>query len=296
MTEAEIIRACHLDEQGIIPGKSENAGDFFARASALEKFREQVRNELKSGKCEVLEGVTVKSKDKIAPGLLQPGYELTEKLYGFAAVSVPGFFLTGKVGLLWGGCCIGNDDGTRTVFLLRNIFRKREKWWCYHRTELAAHELCHAARFALNDPEAEEFFAYQTSDRKLRRYLGNCFIYGYDALGFLLPVLFLPLAQYIRLFQYPDLWLWPFWLLAAAYPVFLLCRNQKTRFTVFRAKKKLAELYPGREMAILFRSTVKEMKAIGRTPSSGELEQLLQHWAETSVRWQVILHRFMKCN
>ena len=76
----------------------------------------------------------------------------------FAIDYVPGFYLFEKVGLLWGGCSIYDDETEMKVFLLRPAFKNKKRFLIYDRTELIAHELCHCARQVLHDHAIEEFF------------------------------------------------------------------------------------------------------------------------------------------
>lgn len=293
MTASELQQVIALDAQGIIPGRSENIAEFLRRAEALTEYRRQLERTLRHfGEAEVLPGLTVQATDRIPEECLAEASELTERLYGFSAHWVPGFFLSHGVGWLWGGCCMIEPQVPRLVFLLRAAFRRRRTWLCYRRTELAAHEWCHAARYALNDSALEEFFAYRTSKSALRRYLGNCFIFPYDAVLFIVPAMMLPAAQLVRMCWFAALPLWPFYLLAAAYPLFLLFRNWRSRKIVFRAWQVLQQHGIERPLAVLFRMVPKEMRRLGRVTSRAELEKLTATWAGENLRWQVIRARF----
>ena len=78
-----------------------------------------------------------------------------------------------QLGFLAGACYIGSGQYAR--ILLNPVFKKQEKWFCYSRDEVIAHELVHHQRRALDSIKYEEIIAYQTSDRRFRRYWGGIF-------------------------------------------------------------------------------------------------------------------------
>ena len=291
----ELLRqATLLDAAGIIPGKYESAEDFFSRAQRSFDVQRQLSNALLTeGGATVFDEIEIRNELRADPAILEEAAEVTDKLYGFRVQHVPGFFLSGSVGLLWGGCLIGDPDLDLAVFFLRDSFRLRKKWLFYDRTELAAHELCHSARTAMNEAALEEYFAYQTSSSKLRRYLGNCFIRDYDALLFVIPALFLPAAQFLQITLLPELPVWPFWIFALIYPVYLLIRNQKARNVVNRARKALKRCQVEMADAVLFRCVPQELEEISRLKERCDLEEYVNRKGERELRWQVIARRFI---
>ena len=221
---------------------------------------------------------------------------MTDRLYSFRTRHVPGFFLSRDVGLLWGGCMICDPDHPLSVFLIRGAFRKRQRWLFYNRRELLAHELCHSMRQSLEEITLEEYFAYQTSPSRLRRYLGNCFIREYDAIWFVIPALLLLLAQVAQSFWLPGLPVWPFWPVALAYPAFLLIRNGISRRLVKRAAKKLAAFGVEKPSAVLFRLDRGEIRRIGAMERPGEFEQYAAERKESDFRWAILYARFLTGN
>ena len=206
---------------------------------------------------------------------------------------MPGFFLSRSVGLLWGGCLIGDPDERFSLFLVRNSFRNKERWLFYRRTELFAHELCHSMRMELHETTLEEYFAYQTSPSWLRRYLGNCFIRDWDAVLFVIPALLLFAASVVRDFVYPALWIMPFWILAFIYPLFLFFRNARSRRVVKRAGKKLEQFGISDVQAILFRCTREELLQLGDLADKAEFDRYAADLAQKELRWKIILERFI---
>ncbi len=291
----ELLRqASLLDAAGIIPGKDESEENFFHRAQRSFDVQRQLSNALiTEGGTTVFGEIEITGDRRTDPAILEEAGVVTEQLYGFKVQHVPGFFLSGSVGLLWGGCLIGDPDLDLSVFFLRDSFKNRKKWLFYDRTELAAHELCHSARTALNEVMLEEYFAYRTSSSALRRYLGNCFIRDYDALLFVIPALFLPLAQFVQMFFWPKMPVFPFWIAALIYPVYLLVRNQRARNLVNRARKVLKNCGITMAEAVLFRCVPQELDELSRLKDGDELVEYVNKKGETELRWRVIARRFI---
>ena len=283
-----------LDAAGFIAGSGETEAEYLDRVSRIRAAHADFLDRLqRSGSAEALDGITVKSEDAIPPEFYDAPAETTRKLYGFEVRHVPGFFLSRQVGLLWGGCLIGDPDLDFSLFLLRGTFRNREKWLFYRRDELLAHELCHSARQALGEVTLEEFFAYQTSPSRLRRKLGNCFIRDRDAVLFVLPSLVLLGAEIVRGFLFPDFPAWIFWILALVYPAYLLIRNQISLNLVKRAKKALVRCGVPEPFAVMFRCTREELKVVAKFSSPEELRAFADERGANEIRWRIIRERFL---
>ncbi|MBR7121463.1 MAG: hypothetical protein IKC94_04400 [Lentisphaeria bacterium] len=294
MNPGELEKLVSLDAAGFLITGSESSGEFLRRIGETEKVYADFETELaEAGTVKVFDMFEVSAADRIAPELSAEAAEITEKLYAFSVKHVPGFYLTGQVGLLWGGCLIGDPEQNFAVFLLRNAFRKKNRFLNYRREELMAHELCHSVRHVLEEPALEEYFAYQTSPSPLRRYLGNCFISDKDAWGFLLPVMLLPAAEIIRALWIPDFPSWIFWLAAAVYPVFLLWRNHHYRRIVAKARKALQNAGVKQVEAVLFRILPGEMRELSFCDRE-KMAALVDEKAARYARWQVIKERFFK--
>ena len=283
-----------LDAAGFIAGRGETEAEYLARVSRIRAAHADFLDRLQtSGAAEALEGITVRGEDAIPPEFYDAPAETTRNLYGFEVRHVPGFFLSRKVGWLWGGCLIGDPDLDFSLFMLRGSFRRREKWLFYSRDELLAHELCHSARQALGEATLEEFFAYQTSPSLLRRIFGNCFIRDLDAILFVLPSLLLLAAQILRSFLFPQFPAWIFWLLALVYPAYLLIRNQISLNLVVRAKRALIRCGVEKTFAVMFRCTREELAKLARITSPEELRSFAAARATAEVRWLIIGKRFL---
>lgn len=294
-TNSTTLELLRLDHAGFIPAPGMSREEFVCTAEKIlethRKFNEEL---LKNGKADIFDVVSVTPAEQIDPGLIDEAAEVTGKLYGFEVYHVPGFYLSCAVGPLWGGCMLGDRDEHFSVMLLRNAFKKHRRFLNYTRDELLAHELCHSVRQSLSETTLEEYFAYQTSSSKIRRYLGNCFIRDIDAILFVLPMLALPVVELLRALLLPRLPVLPFWIAAAVYPAFLLIRNALSRRIVNRAREALKSCGVQQVEAILFRSTREELRMIARFRNQPEKFRLrAAEQAETELRWQIIIHRFI---
>ena len=294
--EAELARGVELDGAGFLPRRGESAEQFFRRVETILGIHREFEAELAAAGEVGVYGLQLRSQDRIPDEIIGEAEEVPDRLYRVRTRHVPGFFLSRDVGLLWGGCMICDPDHPLSVFLIRGAFRKRQRWLFYNRRELLAHELCHSMRQSLEEIMLEEYFAYQTSPSRLRRYLGNCFIREYDAIWFVIPALLLLLAQVAQSFWLPGLPVWPFWPVALAYPAFLLIRNGISRRLVKRAAKKLAAFGVEKPSAVLFRLDCGEIRRIGAMERPGEFEQYAAERKESDFRWAILYARFLTGN
>ena len=289
----QIEELAELDAAGFIAGRGESEEEYLERIAKIRfahaEFSSRLEYELE---VEALPGITVRKSDSIPADFYDAPAELTGSLYGFAVRHVPGFFLSRQVGLLWGGCLIGDTDRHFSLFLLRDTFRTRKSWCFYRRDELLAHELCHSARQALGENTLEEFFAYQTSPSALRRRFGNCFINDRDAVLFVIPPLLLLAAEILRSVWFPRFPSWIFWILALVYPAYLLIRNRRSTRLLMTAKHKLEAFGVAMPLAVLFRCTSEEMTEISSLGDAEAWKNYVAGKAEREVRWRIIGARF----
>ncbi len=268
--------ACDLlDANGFLPRPGESRADFLARA-LKEPYESPELDD------------TFADALPLPSDILSEGAERTKALYGFEALYVPGYALKRGFGFLWAGCTL-TDNQDRSVFALRFPFATQTRWFIYDRSELLAHEQTHAARTPINDTVHEEYFAYQTSEKNLRRYLGNCFRTAADSVLFLLGLLPLFVIETFYLAGVPVLPLWPFALFAAIVPAFLLIRNQLARNVLNRANRNLADAGKKQTMPLLFRATAQEIEHLAK---SHDVSALLTEWQKTELRWTISLRRF----
>ena len=294
MSPSDTAVLARLDAAGFIPSPGESDEEFLRRVGRSIDVHTEFERKLEAeGETAVFDDIHVCAADRIPSELFDEAAKITSARYGFAVRHVPGFFMSHSVGLLWGGCLIGDPDEGFSVFLIRDAFRAREKWLFYRRSELMAHELCHSARQTLMESTLDEYFAYQTSPSRLRRYLGNCFIHDRDAVIFIVPAVLLLAAQLVQQLLLPTLHVWPFWLAALAYPLWLLVRNQSSRNIVKKAEKNLRACRVASPEAVLFRCTLEELLELGAIDDRARLEDYAKRRAATQLRWRIIDYRFI---
>ena len=291
----DIAAAAGLDTAGFLLGAGESVDEYIQRCSQLLTEAERLIRRTGEGKTVLAPGVKVGKRDRIPAGVVAEAGDITEELYRFRIDWAPGFFVNERMGFLWGGCSWYDPESGALTYIVRSAFRDRAKWGIYERGELIAHELCHAAHTPLAFDQLEEFFAYQTGKKPFRRYMGNCFIRGYDAFVFITPPFLVLAIQLMNIFMRWSVPIWPFWGLGAVVVLWFLVRNQLARNRFFRAARALSVGGVDAVNAVLFRCTNDEITEIGRLKRGGFNDYLDAKCAE-ALRWRVIRHRFVEAN
>ena len=287
--------AAILDSQGFLAAPGETPEQYAERLSQESEKIAALKESLQREKViEPYQGLVVDHESEIPWTILEEATETTRKAYGFEIKWVPGFFPAKGLGLLWGGCSIGAYENLPALFIIRKAFRKSKRFFIYSREELTSHELCHVARSPMDDMKYEEHFAYAISNSALRRYSGNCFKSEKDAILFLLPVFLLLLIQFGRTFDWPQVWAWPFWILAFLWPAWLFINNQFDRKRYFCAENALRP-YTEQPGAVLFRCTAEEIDHLSDIAENPEkVREFLENKKTSDLRWQIITCRFLK--
>lgn len=287
----DLEAAAELDQAGFLVQPGESAEEYAVRIAETKRHGLDFYNRFdRKGSLEIFPGLKVNLKDQISREIIEEAMERTREAYGFSVRWVPGFFPEREFGPFWGGCAVWEEENPTPVIVIRKNFAKKQKWFIYDRTELISHELCHAARMPLMDQELEEHFAYGISKKWLRRTIGNCFQKDTDAILFVIPAIILALVQSAITFLHLE-WLpiWPFWILALIWPVYLIARNCVQTGKYKKAYKNLQMAGFSNPRRILFRSIYEETSLFAKTRPD-HLKTLLNEKAEKEFRWRVILH------
>ncbi|MFZ2654787.1 MAG: hypothetical protein WAX69_07700 [Victivallales bacterium] len=296
ISENDIKGLAEADSSGFLMAPGEDLESYRKRLLVMDESYSEIEKDLRSSDSYNIFGeFTIDTSKRISPEILGEAAELTRKYYGFNIDWVPGFFLSKSLGVLWGGCAISFPDQNQlSIFIIRANFAKKKRWLFYRRDELLAHELCHVARGPVRDRTFEELFAYRLSPSRLRRYMGNCFRHDYDAILFILPVFLLLGVQILRLFFGLDqkIPIWPFWIFAALYPVFLMLRNHLNRMVFFKAERNLENCGIARPLPVLFRCSRDELDKISSLKDPNVLRKWLDEKTGSELRWKVIGYRF----
>jgi len=284
-----------LDSLGFLMTSGETADSFVNRIRAMHLRALAFQEKTADGKpYEVYRNIVLEESERIPDEIIDEAALTTERLYAFSIRWVPGYFLSKGLGYLWGGCALSDEEPDSVpVFIIRAAFKTARKWFVYTRDELLSHELCHAARAPLKDRVFEEHFAYAGATSRLRRYMGNCFQTDRDAVFFLFPILLLLAVQILVNLAGMAIPVWPFWILAFAYPVYLFCRNAKQRRLYFGAESRLRALGFGNPGAVLFRCSTAEIEKIAHSTMT-EVRTWMNSLAGQEIRMKIILKRFLK--
>lgn len=290
--DCDLAALAELDAQGISPAPAETPEEFATRLETLNHNFAKMEDALRTAGEYTVEGVTIKATSRIPAEIFAEPLKRTDAFFGFRCDWVPGFFFPARPLSFFGGYAFYFFPEFFAMFLARSEFRKRTKWLIIERDELVAHELCHIARAALESQAYEELFAYQTATTAFRRFTGGIFREQLDSFLFLGATFFLLFWQMLRAFALPQLPAWAGWTVLAADVAFLMARHCRTyrRFTL--AREKLTRLYDGDEAAaraVLFHASDAEIPQLA---AAGDAGALLDQWAETQLRWQIVRHRF----
>ncbi len=290
---SDIAKFAELDSAGILAGPGENAGKFKERALKLISSLDEINTELsEKGKTDLVDSIPLKKEDRINTEILEEATEINKRFYDFSINWVPGFFLSKSLGIFWGGCAISFEESQFTIFLIRASFAKQKKWFLYRRDELLSHELCHIARMPIGDKLYEEFFAYRSSPSGFRRYFGSCFRTQADSLIFVIPIFLLLIMQILITFSVIKIPIYPFWILAVLFPLYLLTKNQILRKIAFRAIGKLESFGILKAKAILFRCTAREISEISGMNNVEEFSKWVSEMETREIRWKIIRWKY----
>jgi hypothetical protein len=284
-----------LDKHGVLYGSHETFEQFKDRIINLYSDLENLYTTVNSEEFfNILPKIQLSSANSIdSSNFIVPG-QITEK-YSFSINWAPGFFAHKSIGLLAGGFTIISATGL-PIFILRSNFKGKKKWLLYSLNELLSHELCHVARSSLSDSHYEEFFAYKLSPSRFRRYFGSFFHSPIDSIIMLFPFFLLLIITLINTFYYTGVSEFYFWILSFMYPVFLCIRNFYYRSIFNKAYKAITKLVDKKYVeSILFRCTAREIKTISRYQKldTEDLFRHLKEYAHKSIRWKIILKRFI---
>lgn len=280
-----------LEERGLMIGAHETAAEYVARLRELEHNLQAIDQRLaETGEFEI-EDACVRADRRIPAELLGPANEETWEKFRFRVDWVPGFFTDPSFSWLFGGCAYYRRSDFFALFIVRHSFAKSAKWLIYDRDELFAHETCHVARIALDSERFEEHFAYMTSRSRFRKAVGGALRSPSDTFMVLGSCLLLLVVQVLGDVARLPIPRAPFWLLFVATVAWLVVRLSQDRHVIRVALQRLEERFPNASMPVAFRCTDAELDRLARTPAAG-INELVDEWTETHLRWQVIRARF----
>lgn len=293
IADAELIK---LDREGFFPAEGESDLDFVRRVDEVKKSVARIYSDLKrTGHAEHLD-CKLSFLDLIGETIIREADAVTDENFSFCHPAGIGFFHSGKVGWLWGGCTFFSADEPPALFFLRRDFAKKNKWHLYRRDEILAHELCHVVRQSIDDPGMEEYFAYRTSFSAFRRACGDLFNSWIESLIFLLFVLALPAAQFIKAFILPEFPVQIFWSGFAIFIAVISFRTYRRHRLVASAIEKLQSFGVAKPLAVLFRLRSVEIARVAKLRDEKAWQNLVSEKSRQSLRWKIIALRFVSGN
>ena len=101
------------------------------------------------------------------------------------------------------------------------------------------------------------------------------------------------LAQMVKTFALPALWVWPFWLIVGGAVAFLYARYRQLRRLMAEATANVSLLTTEHASAVLFRCTDTEILQLAKLPDTAAVEAWVADNCRDSLRWQVMRQRFL---
>ncbi len=283
-----------LDEKGFILAPGADPVSFCEAARSTLNWSQAVRRELnEKGQARVLGEVF--AADQLVPhDLLLECLAPARAAYGIDPSWALAFFSNKQLPWYVGGSAFYEkaDGALRTCLLVREPFRRKERWLVYDRGEILSHEACHLARAMLSEPRFEEPLAYGMSDSALRRAAGGAFSARWEAPVLLASAVILVVGAGLELAG-----LGPWVKLACAVPLLgtagaLIARTARTNATLKAARRYLEPAFGRNSPAVLFRCSDEEIASLAH---AGRRGTPISEWLaprQGSLRWQVIQSRF----
>lgn len=273
------------NSSGFIPGPSETELEFVARVAFCQNLEQHLFQQ-------TTVSLPFQPADEAPQDIMKEALTKTNDLYGVAPKWVPLFFSNYQLTPWHGGCAwiFQLDEHTPTAAFLQVRARFRHVpvyLGLYRREELIAHELAHVGRMLYQEPQFEEFLAYQSSASPWRRWLGPIIQSSKESLFFILLLGLVILMDLALLSIGPGtetlslyIKLIPFLIIALA---FIRCSYRHSLLT--HCLHRLEALYPPKiAKHFLYRlrdSEIKRFAKISPLQIHDEIETLAKH----SFRW-----------
>lgn len=276
------------NEQGFIPGPDESETAFQERIAfclGLEHKLEQI------------EGAKLpfEKDNQQSQEVLEEALPLTKKLYDIQPQWVPLFFNNHQLAPWHGGCAwifqLNDQTPTSSFLQLRLHFLNSKSFLgIYQCRELIAHELAHVGRMLYQEPQFEEFFAYQSSSSRFSRWLGPIVQSSRESFCFILLLGLVILTDFALLStgtQMPAL-SWGLKLLPVALIAYAFMRLIFRHRILKRCLQKLETFYPhGQAKHLLYRLRDKEIKQFSRS-TPAKIKAFIDQAANDSFRWRFL--------
>lgn len=274
--------------QGFIPGPDESEEAFQKRISFCLNLEHNLQQ---------IEGAKLpfEKDDHQSEEILDEALPLTKKLYDIQPKWVPLFFNNQQLAPWHGGCAWifqFNDETPTAAFLqLRTSFRNSKNFLgIYQCRELIAHELAHVGRTLYQEPQFEEFFAYQSSSSRFSRWIGPMVQSSKESFFFILLLGLVILTDVALLSTGIKMGTlaWGIRLLPLALIVYAFVRLIYRHHILKRCLQKLKAFQSHNQAKhLLYRLRDKEIKNFSRSTPS-KIQEFIEKESKKSFRWRFL--------
>lgn len=276
------------NRMGFIPGPEETEGAFQERVAFCLNLQEHLK---KTVETELPFETNISGSQEI----LDDAFPLTQSLYGIQPRWVPLFFGNHQLALWHGGCAwiFQLNEATPTAAFLQlraNFLHSKTFLGIYHRRELIAHELAHVGRMLYQEPEFEEFFAYQSSPSSWRRWLGPIVQSSKESLFFILLLGLIVIADLALLSLGSTMtpFAWGLKLLPVSLIVLALGRLFYRHHALKYCLQNLEGFLPSiKAKHLLYRLRDNEIKLFSKS-SSLKIQEFIEEASHQSFRWKYL--------
>lgn len=285
-----------LNTQGFIPGPLESEEAFLSRVSLVKKLFDDPQT-------------FFKEKGRVPPFELQdrlkkPDYNWAGcsllNLFDVSGRNFLAYFNNEKLRMFQGAATWVLDFGGAAIPILqlKKGLKKGSFLRIYSLEDILAHELAHFARAAFQEPKYEEFFAYMTSSKIIRKFLGPIASSAKEIVIFLSAICLSLFFQYLGIFlkfQIFDLLFFVFSFFSLSFLSFGFFRLGYRRWRFNKCYKKLFSFFQKKEktMAVMFRLTDDEIILFSKKDCS-EIKKYILENKDQSLRWKVIFSAYFE--
>jgi hypothetical protein len=275
------------NKQGFIPGPEESEEAFQERIVFCQNLAQHLVQTVGAN-------FPFDMGDQQSREILEEVLPFTQKLYGIQPQWVPLFFNNYQLSPWHGGCAwifqLNDHTPTAAFLQLRARFRNSLTFWgIYQRRELIAHELAHVGRMLYQEPEFEEFFAYQSSSTSWRRWLGPIIQSSKESLFFIFLLVAIIIIDF-ALLSLPTMTALAWWvkLIPLALVIFALGRLIYRHRILQRCLQRLEAFYsPQQARHLLYRLRDNEIKQFSHS-SPLAIQEFMDQAIYQSFRWRFL--------
>ena len=279
-----------LNTQGFIPGPGESEAVFIKRVALTKKLFDDPK-------------IFFEEKDRTPPFILEDKLKNPDRQwakssllnrFGFSAGFFSAYFSDEKLKIFQGAATwiLDIEDISLPILQIRKRLKKGSFLRIYELEDILAHELAHFARAGFNEPRFEEFFAYLTSSKIIRKIFGPIAVSHKEIACFLI-FLFLSLGnQYLGIFlgnKIFDILFLVFSYIASKMVLLGFIRLGYRRYIFNRCYKKLFSIFKVKEkaMSVMFRLTDREIKDFSKMDFN-KIMDYAKSQKGSSLRWKLI--------